>query len=493
MTFYELLTGRRPFQGSVLQLLSQIREETPVPPSRYRPDLDRPLEAICSRMMAKRASDRFPSMEEVADALDRWLGLAAERSETASELRDLRRRLNLLGVAGGLVAGGLGLLGLANLLGGGTPDGDAAGPGCDPATGPHRAGPHAEARHSPFEGLLAGLAQVEKADPHFGTPGHDRAFWEGQQNYADTCAIRCQEFILHQFTGVDLPESLLVDEAMQRGWYTPGQGTDLHDVGKLLELHGVAVNRYTDANVFHLAHELAQGHKVIIGVDSGQLWGHNPTMDEMLDAMQDRLGLPPHADHAVVVSGIDTTDPHHVRVILSAPGDGQAVASDPLAAGEPLDNRPWLALAEEAVGRLDELERHRADFDGPRAEVADHVVSRLCEILERCGVESIDAAGGVFDRTCHQPDGPVRPAPGARVIATLSPGFRVGPRVLRRARVRVESPGNPGRALHPAGRLRPGRPLVRCGSAGDGSLPQRGTPAVADSAAGDGLPQSPPV
>lgn len=113
-------------------------------------------------------------------------------------------------------------------------------------------------------------------------------------------------------------------------------------------------------------------------------------------------------------------------------------------AGEPLDNRPWLSLAEEAVALVDELERHRADFDETRAEVADHVVSRLCEILERCGVEAIDGGSGAFDRTCHQPDGPVRPAPGARVIATLSPGFRVGPRVLRKARVRVESPGMPG-------------------------------------------------
>ena len=92
----------------------------------------------------------------------------------------------------------------------------------------------------------------------------------------------------------------------------------------------MAVNRYTEANVFHLANELAQGHKVIIGVDSSKLWGQNPTMDSLLDTIRGHFQLAGSADHAVVVSGIDTTDPHHVRVIISDPGDGKAVASYPL-------------------------------------------------------------------------------------------------------------------------------------------------------------------
>jgi hypothetical protein len=104
----------------------------------------------------------------------------------------------------------------------------------------------------------------------------------------------------------------------------------MEDVGNLLELHGVPVNRYTEANVFHLANELAQGHKVIIGVESGVLWGQNSTMDGMLETIHGHFGLGGGADHAVVVSGIDTTDPHHVKVIISDPGDGKAVASYPL-------------------------------------------------------------------------------------------------------------------------------------------------------------------
>ena len=87
----------------------------------------------------------------------------------------------------------------------------------------------------------------------------------------------------------------------------------------------MAVNRYEHGDQFHLAVELAQGHKVIVGVDSGKLWGENP----ILAAIEDTLGIR-GADHAVVVSGIDTGDPQHVQVLVSDPGTGQAVASYPL-------------------------------------------------------------------------------------------------------------------------------------------------------------------
>lgn len=188
---------------------------------------------------------------------------------------------------------------------------------------------------SPLDSLLgtdfgsqedsAGVAPIQHAAPHFGTPGHDAEVWEGQQSYPDTCAIRCQEFVLEQFTGVQRDETDLVREAMDAGWYAPGAGTSPQDVGNLLESHGIPVNRYEGATVFHLANELAQGHKVIVGVDSGELWGEHP----ILEAISDKLGIS-GADHAVVVSGIDTSDPDHVQVIISDPGTGEAAATYPM-------------------------------------------------------------------------------------------------------------------------------------------------------------------
>ncbi len=168
-------------------------------------------------------------------------------------------------------------------------------------------------------------APIQPAETRMGTPGRDVASWPGGQNYADTCAIRCQEFILEQFTGVDFDEAALVRVAMDAGWYQPGGGTAPHDVGNLLELHGIAVNRYEGASIFNLTNELAQGHKVIVGVDSGELWGENP----ILEWIEDRLGIS-GADHAVVVSGIDTTDPNNVQVIISDPGTGDPAAVYPL-------------------------------------------------------------------------------------------------------------------------------------------------------------------
>lgn len=159
-----------------------------------------------------------------------------------------------------------------------------------------------------------------------GDPVQDAGFFPGQQSYPDTCAIRCQEMILEEFTGLDIPEEALVQTAQQHGWYAPGGGTSPADVGNLLELNGIPVTRYEDATIMNLSAELAQGHKVIIGVDSGDLWGEDTDIGQEI---QELLGAQT-ADHAVVVTGIDTRDPENVRVLLSDPGTGQAVASYPV-------------------------------------------------------------------------------------------------------------------------------------------------------------------
>lgn len=59
---------------------------------------------------------------------------------------------------------------------------------------------------------------------------------------------------------------------------------------------------------------------MIIGVDSGELWDQNP----LLEKLEDHFSIQ-GADHAVVVSGIDTSNPSDVHVIISNPGTGEAV------------------------------------------------------------------------------------------------------------------------------------------------------------------------
>ncbi|HND55190.1 MAG TPA: hypothetical protein PLV92_22405, partial [Pirellulaceae bacterium] len=145
------------------------------------------------------------------------------------------------------------------------------------------------------------------------------------QRYDDTCVIRCQQLVLQQY-GVQVSQEQLIHEAKEFGWYRDGHGVSGRHVGDLLSVHGVENAKYQNANVFNLATELAQGHKVIIGVDSGDLWGHHPIREWLENAVGIRA-----ADHAVIVSGIDTTDPNDVKVIITDPGTGDVAKPYPLA------------------------------------------------------------------------------------------------------------------------------------------------------------------
>jgi serine/threonine protein kinase/Tol biopolymer transport system component len=70
---YELLAGRTPFTGDLLTLLSQVKMVEPPPPSRFRPDLDPELEAICLKALAKKIDQRPKSMADLAAALSDYL------------------------------------------------------------------------------------------------------------------------------------------------------------------------------------------------------------------------------------------------------------------------------------------------------------------------------------------------------------------------------------------------------------------------------------
>ncbi len=67
---YEMLTGRRPFEGPTGVVLAQILYTPVAPPSKHRPDLDRQLEAVCLKAMAKAPQARYASMTELAKALE---------------------------------------------------------------------------------------------------------------------------------------------------------------------------------------------------------------------------------------------------------------------------------------------------------------------------------------------------------------------------------------------------------------------------------------
>lgn len=138
----------------------------------------------------------------------------------------------------------------------------------------------------------------------------DPGIWH-QQTTPFTCAVVCQEMILREF-GIEVSEAQLVYDATANGWLT-NQGTSLEDVGRLLEYYGVPVHRGYGNGIESLATELAMGHKVIVAVDSGELWKQDWFFEDLVD--------PNGADHAVVVSGLDVSDPTNPQVYLNDPGD----------------------------------------------------------------------------------------------------------------------------------------------------------------------------
>ncbi len=71
VVLYEMITGKLPFQGTMMSVIGQIANKEPTPVGQWRPELaDSPLERLCRKLLAKRPEERPQSMQDVAAALD---------------------------------------------------------------------------------------------------------------------------------------------------------------------------------------------------------------------------------------------------------------------------------------------------------------------------------------------------------------------------------------------------------------------------------------
>jgi serine/threonine-protein kinase len=119
---FEMLTNRTPFERSEdVQVLYRQIHEPPPSLSKWRPDAPPALVAVLSRGLAKAPSDRFGSMQEMAQALTRAVEKRASRT---APLRQRLLRGTALVLAGAATGG---LLSAAVLLRHPTVDATAAG------------------------------------------------------------------------------------------------------------------------------------------------------------------------------------------------------------------------------------------------------------------------------------------------------------------------------------------------------------------------------
>lgn len=137
------------------------------------------------------------------------------------------------------------------------------------------------------------------------------------------CAIRSQQIILRDY-GIDVSLEELKQFAIQNGWYEDGGGTPMGYVGAIIDACGVGVRQDINCTVYDLVNELAQGHRVIVGVDANELWADRDgnhiaqTKEFFKDIFNEE------ANHALIVAGVEVNpnDPEDVKVILTDPGTG---------------------------------------------------------------------------------------------------------------------------------------------------------------------------
>ena len=199
------------------------------------------------------------------------------------------------------------------------------------------------------------------------------------QPYPDTCAIRCQEIILQEF-GYKTDHDKLLERSIEIGAFEPGVGTHPDKVGKLFDEFGVAYRQTENGNIYNIIYELSHGHRVIVGVSSEELSHHGLfDLEDILDNHE--------ADHTLIVTGIDYSDPDQVMVNLKDPGTGDIAKAYPMDefvdawrhsncfmvstmnAPEPELDLPQMRYFDEEIGHLEKIgelpyENFKEIYDG---------------------------------------------------------------------------------------------------------------------------------
>ena len=143
-----------------------------------------------------------------------------------------------------------------------------------------------------------------------GDPASAMEVWECQGN-TNRCALYSQKFVIEQLTDLDIDIEEFADIAKENGWFTEEGGTAFLNMNKMLEYYGIDHEVVFDSDMSQLEEELRDGNKIIVSVDSGQIWPSGP--NDIFSPMT-------NSDHAIEVIGIDYSDPSNPMVVLNDSG-----------------------------------------------------------------------------------------------------------------------------------------------------------------------------
>jgi WD40 repeat protein len=88
---YELLCGRKPFEGAPHAVIAQVLQRDPPALRTVRASVPADLEAICQKAMQKAPEHRYSSCDELADDLGRWLNGEPTQARPVTAVERARR------------------------------------------------------------------------------------------------------------------------------------------------------------------------------------------------------------------------------------------------------------------------------------------------------------------------------------------------------------------------------------------------------------------
>lgn len=139
------------------------------------------------------------------------------------------------------------------------------------------------------------------------------------QEAPNSCAVAVQTDILNDF-GINVSEAEMRELGEEHGIFSEEGGTSLEDVGKLLELHGIEVERGHHFDIDDLIEAKANGEKVIIGLDAAEIWNDPSIHDHPLETMSGGFLDIASAGHAVEFKGVVGDYDGQYYVVIDDPG-----------------------------------------------------------------------------------------------------------------------------------------------------------------------------